>query len=137
MMVSGSVSLELLARNTPAAVLYRVGRILHTYAKLVVNVNSITLVNLMAGRTCFQRWSLWERLNLRLIFLTESVGAMLQDDYYLKTLHQQMGELRQSYAVPGASKRAATALLEQLDWAKQPRQLKTPSEFHPPMRRAA
>lgn len=137
MMVSGSVSLELLARNTPAAVLYRVGRILHTYAKLVVNVNSITLVNLMAGRTVFPEMVSVGATKPAVDFLTESVGSMLQDDYYLKTLHQQMGELRQSYAVPGASKRAAAALLEQLNWVKQPKQLEDTVEFHQPMRRAA
>ncbi|MCH1439262.1 MAG: lipid-A-disaccharide synthase, partial [Rubripirellula sp.] len=45
MMVSGSVSLELMARRTPAAVVYRVGRVLHTVGKHVLRLDSITLPN--------------------------------------------------------------------------------------------
>ena len=47
MMVSGSVSLELMARQTPAAVVYRVGRFLYAFGKCVVKVDSMTLPNLM------------------------------------------------------------------------------------------
>ncbi|QDV85594.1 lipid-A-disaccharide synthase [Planctomycetes bacterium TBK1r] len=47
MMVSGSVSLELMARQTPAAVIYRVGRFLYAFGKCVVKVDSMTLPNLM------------------------------------------------------------------------------------------
>jgi lipid-A-disaccharide synthase len=118
MMVSGSVSLELLARGTPAAVLYRVGRILHAYAKMVVRVKSITLVNLMAGQTIFPEMVSVGSAEPAIEFLYESVSAMLQDDYYRKNLTRQMNELRATQAVPGASDRAADALLSRLGWAK-------------------
>ncbi len=137
MMVSGSVSLELLARNTPAAVLYRVGRILHTYAKLVVNVNSITLVNLMAGQTVFPEMVSVGATTPAIDFLTESVSSMLRDDYYMGNLRQQMAELRRSYAIPGASKRAATAVLDQLGWSKQRKTLDDTVVLEQPIRRAA
>jgi len=120
MMVSGSVSLELLARNTPAAVLYRVGRILHTYAKMVMKVNSITLVNLMAGRTLFPEMVSVGATEPAVEFLHQSVGAMLKDEYYRRGLLRQMQELRSEQAAPGASERAANALLQKLGWANAP-----------------
>ncbi len=117
MMVSGSVSLELLARNTPAAVLYRVGRILHAYAKRVVKVRSITLVNLMAGRTLFPEMVSVGNPEPAIDFLHRSVNAMLGDDYYHANLLRQMATLRNDQARTGATKQAATALLGHLGWS--------------------
>ena len=55
MMVSGSVSLELMARRTPAAVIYRVGRFLHTVGSRLVQVDSLTLPNLNRWSNNFSR----------------------------------------------------------------------------------
>jgi len=120
MMVSGSVSLELLARDTPAAVLYRVGRILHAYAHMVVKVNSITLVNLMAGKTIFPEMVSVGRSEPAIEFLYQSVASMLQDDFYRKSLSRQMKELRDEQTVPGASDRAAESLLAKFGWTAKP-----------------
>ncbi len=119
MMVSGSVSLELLARGTPAAVIYRVGRILHSYARMMVRVNSITLVNLMAQKTIFPEMVSVGRSEPAIDFLDRSVDAMLQDDYYYQSLLMQMEELRAEQGNAGGIDRAADALLNQLDWADQ------------------
>jgi lipid-A-disaccharide synthase len=138
MMVSGSVSLELLARNTPAVVLYRVGRILHSYARMVLKVNSITLVNLMAGRTLFPEMVSVGRIEPAIEFLEESIGAMLKDDYYRSGLVRQMNELRATQAIPGATDRAATALLQKLGWAAKPiREISTEAIAATIARRAA
>ncbi len=120
MMVSGSVSLELLARQTPAAVIYRVGRILNTFGKMVVNVDSMTLVNLMAGKTLFPEMVSVGRTEPAIDFLYQSVASMLQDDYYRNGLLEQMAELRSAQATAGASDRAADALLEQFGWPARP-----------------
>ncbi|MGV3485659.1 MAG: lipid-A-disaccharide synthase [Planctomycetaceae bacterium] len=138
MMVSGSVSLELLARGTPAAVLYRVGRVLHSYAKMVVHVNSITLVNLMAGKTLFPEMVSVGRAEPAIEFLHQSVAAMLRDDYYRQGLRKEMNELCAVQAVPGATDRAADALLHQLGWAASPgRSAHHASVAAPPLRRVA
>jgi len=138
MMVSGSVSLELLARATPAAVMYRVGRVLHTFGQTVLRVNSITLVNLMAGRTLFPEMVSVGRTEPAIDFLHKSVGAMLQDDYYRKGLIHQMDELRADQAIPGATDRAAQALLGRLGWSAQPyRESKTEAVAAATLRRAA
>jgi lipid-A-disaccharide synthase len=120
MMVSGSVSLELMARRTPAAVLYRVGRVLHTVAKLMVRLNSITLPNLMSGRMIFPEMVSVGNPEPAIEFLTESVGSMLGDRYYFsRTLHQ-LDQLRDQYAQSGASTRAAQLLGESLGICESP-----------------
>ena len=47
-MVSGSVSLEMLARRTPAVVLYRITRFEKLISKLILTCDYITLPNLIA-----------------------------------------------------------------------------------------
>ncbi|MCH2213020.1 MAG: lipid-A-disaccharide synthase [Fuerstiella sp.] len=49
LMVSGSVSLELLARRTPGVVLYRTGRIMRFIGKRALRCRFVTLTNLMAN----------------------------------------------------------------------------------------
>jgi len=117
MMVSGSVSLELLARGTPAAVLYRVGRILHTYARMMVKVKSITLVNLMAGKTIFPEMVSVGRKEPAIDFLCRSTAAMLDDDFYYQSLLTQMAELRAEQGSPGGIARAADVLIDKLGWS--------------------
>jgi lipid-A-disaccharide synthase len=107
MMVSGSVSLELMARCTPAAVIYRVGRFLHTVGKLMVKLDSITLPNLMNGRRVFPELVSVGSPEPGIDFLTGSVDAFLSDDFYYRRVVQTLDQLSGRYAKPGASARAA------------------------------
>ena len=107
MMVSGSVSLELMARRTPAAVIYRVGRFLHAVGRLLVRLNSITLVNLMADRKVFPEMVSVGNPEAGIEFLTESVDAMLGDTYYQRQVVSQLDALAEDCAHPGASAAAA------------------------------
>ena len=112
MMVSGSVSLELMARRTPAAVIYRVGRFLHTVGKRLVQVDSLTLPNLMAGRKIFPEFVSVGNEEPAIRFLEESIGAMLGDAFYRNQLIADLDRLCAAYAQSGASDRAATRLTE-------------------------
>ena len=103
MMVSGSVSLELMARRTPAAVLYRVGRLLNAYARAVVRVDSMTLPNLMGERKVFPEMVSVGRPEPAVEFLTASVDAMLGDEFYFQQTLDQLDRLRDRYARPGAT----------------------------------
>ena len=85
MMVSGSVSLELMARRTPAAVMYRVGRFLYSFARCVVGVDSLTLPNLMSKRKVFPEIVSVGNPQPAVDFLTESVDAMLRGRVLLST----------------------------------------------------
>ncbi len=110
MMVSGSVSLELMARRTPAAVVYRVGRVLHSVGKHVLKLDSITLPNLMSDRKVFPEMVSVGKPEPAIDFLTQSVNAMLNDHFYFQGLLQSLDDLRNQYARPGASQRAAVLI---------------------------
>jgi lipid-A-disaccharide synthase len=107
MMVSGSVSLELMARRTPAAVVYRVGRVLHSVGKYLLNLDSITLPNLMSDRKVFPEMVSVGKTEPAIDFLTQSINAMLNDHFYFRGLLESLDGLRGQYAQPGASQRAA------------------------------
>ncbi|HBE64084.1 MAG TPA: lipid-A-disaccharide synthase [Rhodopirellula baltica] len=114
MMVSGSVSLELLARETPAAVIYRVGRVLHAVGKRVLKIDSVTLPNLMAGRKLFPEFISVGDPAPAVDFLTETMRAMLQDSFYYAKIRRDLQKLRDEHARPGASQRAAELLRSKL-----------------------
>lgn len=120
MMVSGSVSLELLARGTPATVVYRVGRFLHTYARLMVKVNSITLVNLMAGKTLFPETVSVGNPQPAIDFLADNTLKMLGDPSYYRALVSQLAQLRSEQGATGGLSCAADTLLAQLNQATTP-----------------
>ena len=114
MMVSGSVSLELMARRTPAAVVYRVGRFLHAFAKMVVRLDSITLPNLMSDQKVFPEMVSVGASEPAVDFLTQSIGAMLSDEFYYQRTLAQMDSIRQQHAKSGASQLAAKWICDTL-----------------------
>lgn len=114
MMVSGSVSLELMARGTPAAVIYRAGRILYATGRALVRVPSMTLPNLIAGHTVFPELASVGSPEPAVKFLTHTVGQMLSDADYRRRLGSQLNDLRIRYALPGATARAADSLSRSL-----------------------
>lgn len=114
MMVSGSVSLELMARRTPAAVIYRVGRFLHAVGRRLIQVNSLTLPNLIAGRTLFPEFVSVGATDPAVDFLTESLDSMLGDPFYFHSLLRDLDQTRASFAAPGASVKLAQAMYQNL-----------------------
>lgn len=114
MMVSGSVSLEMMARRTPAAVVYRVGRMLHAFARLVVRLDSITLPNLLSDRKVFPEFVSVGNSAPAIDFLTRSIDAMLSDEFYYRRTLADLDRLRTAYARTGASRRAAEWIYGQL-----------------------
>lgn len=114
MMVSGSVSLELMARRTPAAVIYRVGRFLHAVGSRLVQVDSLTLPNLIAGRKTFPEFVSVGPTEPAVEFLEASVDAMLSDSFYFHSLLRDLDKMRASSAAPGASSRVASEICQLL-----------------------
>lgn len=120
MMVSGSVSLELMARRTPAAVIYRVGRFLHQFGKRVVGLDSMTLPNLMGPRKLFPEMVSSGAPEPAIEFLTNSLDAMLGDKFYFQQLSTELDQLRLQYAMPGATERAAAWISDRLELLADP-----------------
>ena len=111
LMVSGSVSLELMARNTPAAVIYRVGRILYTVGRVLVRIPSFTLPNLIAGESVFPEIASVGNPEPAVRFLHDEVSKMLDDQAYAAQLQFKLAELSKRYAKPGATTRTAQEIL--------------------------
>lgn len=111
MMVSGSVSLEMMARETPAVVIYRVGRVFYATAKTLLRVDSMTLPNLIAGETLFPELGSVGSPRPAVDFLVQHVDKLLSDSVHRQSLQRALTRLRNDVAAPGASGRAAEALL--------------------------
>ena len=111
MMVSGSVSLEMLARATPAIVMYRVGRFMFPLLRLLVHVKSLTLPNLIAGRTLLPEWLIVYRPDRDVAEMTAKMDGWLSDRAALEQIEGEMRQLRTDVVATGATARAAEALL--------------------------
>ena len=128
---SGSVSLELMYYQVPSAILYRVGRVVYMVGRCLANVNYITLVNLMAAEKPFQDSSdlkqgpgvyadqdipFPEYLTRRDCSrqLADHVIGWLEDETSHASKRLQLGELKEKFAHPGATERAAEFILAQL-----------------------
>lgn len=107
MMVSGSVSLEMLARKTPAAVIYRVSRSLHMIAQRLVKLDSITLPNLIAGRRIYPEMVSVGDTAPAVDFLCQSVDSLLNDSFYRQRTLGEIERLAADFCRPGASVAAA------------------------------
>lgn len=119
LMVSGSVSLELMARNTPAAVIYRVSRTLYTAGKALVRIPSITLPNLIAGKNVFPEIASVGNTEPAVRFLHDEISKMLEDQAYAAKLRNQLTELSNRYAQPGATSRTARQIISRLESVQQ------------------
>ncbi len=114
MMVSGSVSLEMMARRTPAVVVYRVSRLLHTICRMMVRIDSLSLPNLMGDRKVFPEFVSVGKTEPAVDFLTKSVAAMLDDSFYYRRTLAQLDQLRNQHARGGATSKAAAWICQQL-----------------------
>ena len=114
MMVSGSVSLEMMARNTPAAVIYRVGRITHAIAKRLVRIDSMTLPNLMCPQKVFPELVSVGDKKPAMDFLEGTLRSLIGDTYYRRDLASKLAGLASRYARPGASEAAADVIRDRM-----------------------
>lgn len=112
LMVSGSVSLEVLARAKPAVVLYRVGRIHHFLGKLLINCPFITLPNLVAGRPLLPEFVITGAAQKQTAQMADLLATWLTDQSAAGSLRAQLAELRERVARPGATSAAVQAILE-------------------------
>jgi lipid-A-disaccharide synthase len=136
---SGSVSLELMYYQVPSVILYRVGRVIYTVGRYLANVNYITLVNLMAAEKPFQDSSdvkqgpgVYADQNIPFPeYLTrhdcsrqlaDHVIGWLEDEASHASKRLQLGELKEKFAHPGATERAAEFILARLEGCQDDRQ---------------
>lgn len=120
LMVSGSVSLELLARSTPAVVIYRVSHSLYWFGRALITCRFISLPNLMVGRTIMPEFAPRGRSTAELPRVTEILHQWLTDEDARRTVIGELTAVRDRYATAGATAGAAMAILNRLAAASSP-----------------
>jgi lipid-A-disaccharide synthase len=106
--VSGSVSLELLYRGKPSAILYRHHWTGIALAHLLKSCRYITLVNLLADKELFPEFF---GTKCPAEMLADHVLHWLNERSAYEALCSELAAVRERVAVPGACERAAEAVL--------------------------
>jgi len=115
LMVSGSISLELLARRKPGMVLYRVPTVGRFFARFLMLCRYISLPNLMADAELFPEFISNGNPETDIQRMTELLCAWLTQPGMLEAATGRISELADRTAMPGASNRTATWLLQRLE----------------------
>lgn len=109
MTVSGSVSLELLHREKPATVLYRLGKWHAKLARKVMTSRYFTLVNVLADRELFPEFGGHENYAKD---LSDWILRWLDDRFAYDVRVRDLRRLKTQVAQPGACQRAAERILQ-------------------------
>jgi len=115
LMVSGSVSLELLARRTPAVVLYHVDWVFYLAARLLVTCKFMSLPNLVAGRAVMPEFPLVGDASTGVEEMTGILARWLTEANERERIVAEMTALHQRTARTGASACVAASLLRRLE----------------------
>jgi lipid-A-disaccharide synthase len=115
LLVSGSVSLELLARRTPAVVIYKGGPLTATLAKWVLTCKYITLPNLLADREIMPEHFYSGDDAPVVAAITRQLDTWLSDDASLAAKRREMENLASVTAKTGATARAADAIVSRVN----------------------
>lgn len=111
LMVSGSVSLELLARRTPGVVLYRTGRLGKFAARRLLSCRFITLTNLIADEEIMPEFVSGGDPERDVMAMVQELTEWAGNPGTLAERRQQMDRLAEEAAIAGATVRTAELLL--------------------------
>ncbi|HJZ91717.1 MAG TPA: lipid-A-disaccharide synthase [Gemmataceae bacterium] len=107
--VSGSVSLELMYRRTPAVIVYRLRRIDRKVADVFMKVRFITLVNLLADKEVYPEFLTDRDPSNR---VAARVLEWLDDPEKRESVKRELDALCERVAQPGACEKAARFVLD-------------------------
>lgn len=113
-MVSGSVSLECLARATPAVVLYRSGPFHYWLGRMLITCKFISLPNLIAGRPVMPEFVILGESQREVIEITRILERWIASPEALSEVIASLEEIKERVAIPGATQRTAAAILERM-----------------------
>lgn len=114
LMVSGSVSLEVLARSVPAVVVYRGGVTLWAMGKLLVTVDYVSLPNLIAGRAIMPEFLFWTHLDKHINGMAYVLNRWLSREDERQAVEDQLIAIRQDMESTGGAAVAIDAILNRL-----------------------
>ena len=113
--VSGSVSLELLARAKPTVIMYRVGHFLRWFCQNLFEVGYVSLPNLFADRMLMPEMLITGKPLPYTIQIVDILSWWLSEPAERAHVAGRLEELRDRVVVRDALTRAADALLAELD----------------------
>jgi lipid-A-disaccharide synthase len=113
-MVSGSVSLELLARCTPAVVVYRGTLLFYVLVRLLVTCHYNTLPNLIAGRALMQEFSFIGHTAHHVRRMADILDGWISEPETQTAARRVLMRLRSRVAQTGGVERAAEAISRRL-----------------------
>ena len=114
LMVSGSVSLEVLARSKPAAVVYRPTALNYVYGKALVHIKYMSLPNLMVDREMLPEFLYVFNVQKQAARMHAVIDRWLRNPLEMQALAQEMDDLRQSVMHAGGISKAADTVLKLL-----------------------
>lgn len=106
---SGTATLETACFGTPMAVVYKTSWITYWLARLVVRIDTISLVNILAGRKVVPELIQHEAGPERIAHV---IGRYLSDSAHYETVRAELSRVTEMMGEPGASKKVAEALLD-------------------------
>tara|TARA_R110002095_G_scaffold216459_1_gene213903 strand:+ start:3508 stop:4677 length:1170 start_codon:yes stop_codon:yes gene_type:complete len=114
LMVSGSVSLELLARKTPAVVLYRSHWGMFFMAHMFITCKYMSLPNLIAGQELMPEFPSVGSPDKDIAGINAIIGDWLGTPFSLEQTRNKLSSLYNETVIPGASAQAAEAILSRV-----------------------
>ncbi|WP_437204183.1 lipid-A-disaccharide synthase [Planctomicrobium sp. SH664] len=114
LMVSGSVSLELLARKTPAVVLYKAGLFIYCIGIFLGTIKYMSLPNLIADRVVMPEFPFWHKQRSATRQMIKTLDHWLSDPQALAHVQQEVSQLADDVVATGGVARAAEVLLQRL-----------------------
>jgi len=114
LMVSGSVSLEMLARTTPAVVIYYWGWISGLLIRMLVTCKFCSLPNLMADRKILPEFFPQGNGAPVIEKVTAHLSSWLDNDSELEGVRAELKQLRADVLQTGATARTAAAIVRRL-----------------------
>jgi lipid-A-disaccharide synthase len=114
MMVSGSVSLEVMARRTPAVVQYRPTRLTCWLGKSLANCKYISLPNLIANKEIMKEFIHTGSIESAANDIDREMRILLSNAEERQRVEKELRHLTDRCAQPGATVRAAQTIVELL-----------------------
>lgn len=114
LMVSGSISLELLARRTPGVVLYRIGSLSKLVSKVLMTCPFITLTNLVSEKEVMPEFVSSGNPEGDIQKLTAQLVEWCTAPESRSAISDEMAQIASEVAVTGATERTAAYLIQQL-----------------------
>lgn len=115
LMVSGSISLELLARRTPGVIVYRAPWIGKQVARVMMNCRFITLTNLMADKELMPEFVSAGNPENDIQAMSQHLISYCQDPAVFERVQSEISELANRATITGATIRTAELLLAELN----------------------